>query len=273
MSPQRRKNKVLGILGGGQLGRMSAMAAARLGIEVIIFCPDTDSPASQVVRETILAPYDDKEALRRFADKVDFISYEFENIPVETVEYLETLKKGSVLPDKSLLRISQDRIEEKRFLNEHGVETVPWRAVTGLDDIKAALEEWKSDFFILKTARFGYDGKGQIKCDAKDIDDNTALSDFLESVKDQPLIMEAFIDFSCEASVIVARDKDGKTIFYGPMLNEHKNHILHKTIMPAGQTEEIEKKILSVSKNVAQVIDLTGVMTLEFLFAPTSKSL
>jgi 5-(carboxyamino)imidazole ribonucleotide synthase len=254
----------LGILGGGQLGRMSAMAAARLGIEVIIFCPEKDCPASYVAKETITADYKDKDALRYFSAKTDVISYEFENIPVKTIEYLESLKPGSILPERALLDISQDRIKEKGFLNEHGIKTVRWKEVSTLNDIKETCTEWGSERFVIKTTRFGYDGKGQIKGEAKNILDNQDLAAFMINAKDQGLIMEDFSAFDYEISVIVARDKFGKTEFYGPMLNEHKNHILHKTTVPCGSSDHIVGQSHNIAKRIANAVNLVGVLTVEY---------
>ncbi len=251
----------LGILGGGQLGRMSAMAAARLGISVVIFCPDENSPASYVCKENIIANYDDKAALKKFSDKTDFISYEFENIPIETIDYLNSLKQDSVLPDKSLLNVSQDRIKEKTFLNDHGIKTTRWSSTSDINDIKNTLKSWGGNEFILKTTRFGYDGKGQIKCDIKDTDE---LNKFLNDTDGQGIIMEELVDFACEISIIVARDIEGNSETYGPMLNEHKNHILHKTTVPSNISEATESKALGIAKDIAETINLIGVLTVEF---------
>ncbi len=255
------KELTLGILGGGQLGRMSAIAAARLGISVIIFCPNKNSPASYVCKETIIAPYDDKDALKKLSKKTDFISYEFENIPIETIEYLNSLKPDSVLPNKSLLDVSQDRIKEKTFLNDHGIKTTRWNSISNIDDIKNTLKGWGGNEFILKTTRFGYDGKGQIKGDIKSLNEVNA---FLNDTDGQNLIMEELVDFACEISVIIARDIEGNSEAYGAMLNEHKNHILHKTSVPSGISKIIENTAIDIAKNIAATINLTGVLTVEF---------
>lgn len=256
----------LGILGSGQLGRMSAMAASRLGIDVIIFGPDQDSPASAVAKETIVASYTDKEALRLFSSKVDAISYEFENIPLETIEYLESLKPGSVLPERKLLDVSQDRIKEKSFVNSLGIDTVRWKEVSSLEDIKQTCAQWACERFVLKTTRFGYDGKGQIKAECEGIENNRELSDFLSATKEkhQSLIMEEFSPFEYEVSVIVARDKHGKTEFYGPMLNEHKNHILHKTTVPCSSSSAVIAQSRTIGEKIANAVNLVGVLTIEF---------
>ncbi|MGH1375914.1 MAG: 5-(carboxyamino)imidazole ribonucleotide synthase [Alphaproteobacteria bacterium] len=264
---------VLGILGGGQLGRMSAMAAARLGISVIIYCPEENSPASQVALHTITAAYDDKSALQIFSDKCDFISYEFENIPVETIDYLEQLKPDTLYPKRGLLDVSQDRIKEKKFLNDNDIETTRWAEISSLDDIIRITQDWNCDGFILKTARFGYDGKGQIKCDTKSLENNSALSSFLNDTKGQALIMEDLVDFECEVSVVIARDKHEKTMSYGPMLNEHKNHILHTTTVPCGISKELEEQTLNIAQSVSNCVALRGVLTVEYFICTDGRVL
>ena len=246
----------LGILGGGQLGRMSAQAAKKLNIETIIFCPEKYSPASYVSDQTIIAEYDNEEALKAFSEMCDFISYEFENIPIKTVDYLEKLKPDTVFPKKQLLEVSQDRIVEKSFLNDLGIETADWKAICSAEDIDA-------DDFIIKTARFGYDGKGQIKSHKDDPD----LLAFFDQHQGQDLILEHIVDFKCEISVVIARDKNGKTETYGPMLNEHKNHILHHTYHPAMQHAYIDKKAREFAQEIANAVQLRGVLTVEYFVA------
>ena len=263
----------LGILGGGQLGRMSAIAAARLGISVIIYAPEENCPASYVAKETITADYNDKNALKEFSEKTDIISYEFENIPVKTIDCLGLLKQDSVLPKKTLLDVSQDRIKEKTFLNELDIETARWAAVLDINDVQSVCDLWKSEHFILKTTRFGYDGKGQIKCQSDKVSDNAEIHSFLTTGTSSDIIMEDFITFTDEISVIAARDKEGKTAFYGPMLNEHKNHILHKTTVPSGVSETIKNKAYEVAEKIANAIDLVGVLTVEFFVCDDERLL
>ncbi len=264
---------VLGILGGGQLGRMSAMAAARLGISVVIYTPEHNSPASQVADETITAPYNDKDALRDFSGKCNFISYEFENIPVETIDYLDQLKPDSIYPKRALLDVSQDRIKEKSFLNDNGIETTRWAAVSSIDEIAQKAREWETDGFILKTTRFGYDGKGQIKCDTQGLENNSALLSFLEDTKDQALIMENLVVFSCEVSVVVARDSFGKTETYGAMLNEHRNHILNTTTVPSGVSDDVQNSAIDIAQRVANCVELRGVLTVEYFVCTDGRIL
>ena len=248
--------KTLGILGGGQLGRMSAQAAKKLGIKTIIFTSEKDSPASQVADETIVAAYADLESLRKFSEKVDVISYEFENIPVETVEYLT--KSKPVYPDKRTLEVSQDRVSEKSFLNSIGIATTRWEKPLKPENVDEILKKWGKTECILKTARFGYDGKGQARY--KIGDDITAT---WRKLKSDHIIVEEIIDFDCEVSVIVGRDRFDKIVTFGPFLNEHKNHILHKTTFPSGIAADVAAKSIEMTTKLAQQINLRGVITLE----------
>lgn len=250
------KTTILGILGGGQLGRMSALAAARLGIAVHIFTPEENSPASFVAAHTVVADYKDERALKDFAAGVDIITYEFENIPVETLLFLKRFRP--VYPDVSLLEVSQNRIDEKTFLNKIGISTTRWAVIESSTDVKAALTNWNAGSCILKTVRFGYDGKGQAK---------VRMSDDIDSIRNglagEILIAEEIVDFDCEISMIIARNAQGETTTYGPMLNEHRNHILHKTTVPSGLPDELCRRAVDSVKKLAEKLDLIGVLTLE----------
>tara|TARA_B100001093_G_scaffold419784_1_gene411472 strand:- start:386 stop:1447 length:1062 start_codon:yes stop_codon:yes gene_type:complete len=258
----------LGILGGGQLGRMSAMAAARLGIKTIIFSPEERSPAFHVAHESILADYDDKEALKRFKEKVDVISYEFENIPVETVLYLEEIG-AKVFPDERLLYVSQDRIKEKQFLNDLGIETARWKKMESTEDLlQAGFQD-----FIIKTTRFGYDGKGQISSSLDECNTCEKLKSFFETHKNNDLILEEKVAFTDEMSVIIARNKQGESAIYGPMLNIHKNHILYKTIYPNSFSKDVIEKAHEIAQKIADEIKLIGVLTVEFFICEDGRIL
>lgn len=235
---------------------MSAMAAARLGIPCIIFTPEENSPASQVSDETIVANYGDEQALTTFAEKVDVISYEFENIPVETVAFLKKLKP--VYPDEELLEVAQDRIVEKSYLNKIDIPTTRWSHPKSPEDIAKTLSDWNAREAIIKTARFGYDGKGQARI-STDTDFETIWSQF----DGQDLIIEEIVDFDCEISVIIARDINGNTEIYGPMVNEHKNHILDRTIMPCPLDKSIQDKAKDAVQKLADELNVVGVLTLE----------
>jgi 5-(carboxyamino)imidazole ribonucleotide synthase len=248
--------QILGILGGGQLGRMSAIAAARLGIPVVIYTDEEHSPASYVAAYTFVGDYSDKKKLREFAKIVDVISYEFENIPVETVRYLKKLKP--VYPDERLLDVSQDRLKEKSFLNSIGIKTALWKSAKNPEDVDKILSKWGKTSCIIKTTRFGYDGKGQHLCKTKS-DINVAF----RILKSRPLIVEELIDFACEISVIVARDKAGKMASYGPVINEHRHHILHKTVSPAKLSPKVQQNAIRIAQKLATKVKLRGVLALE----------
>ena len=257
--------KTIGIVGGGQLGRMSALAAARLGLNCVIYTPESGSPASQVCDQTVVAPYDDAVSLKRFASMVDVITYEFENIPVETIEILKQEKP--VYPDSNLLDISQDRISEKSFLNDIGIPTARWVKVEDEEKLHATLEEWESEACIIKTCRFGYDGKGQIKYNK-----SQKLSVAIENLHGD-LIAEEIVDFSDELSVITARDYGKNIVSYGPMLNIHKNHILHKTITPAPFAQDTADQAIEMAEKLAEKLDLTGLLTLELFLTRDGRLL
>ncbi|MCC6598942.1 MAG: 5-(carboxyamino)imidazole ribonucleotide synthase [Alphaproteobacteria bacterium] len=260
------KSITLGILGGGQLGRMSALAAARLGIKTIIFTPEANSPASFVSFQTVTGDYSDHKKLDFFAGLVDVISYEFENIPVTTIEYLDNLKP--VYPKKNLLEVAQDRIAEKKYLNDAGISTAQWAAPKNPDEVDENLRQWGQNDGILKTVRFGYDGKGQAR-----ISKDTATETIWKNFNNTPLILEEIIDFQCEISVIIARGQNGDIKSYGPMLNEHKNHILSRTIVPAPISSAIAKDALDMAAQLAEHLDLVGVLTLEMFITKDGRIL
>lgn len=251
---------ILGILGGGQLGRMSAMAAARLGVKCVIFCPEGEnSPAGQVSWKTVQGDYNDNDALSRFAQMCDFITYEFENIPISTVEFLQKLKP--VHPDAKLLEISQDRAQEKAFLNSIGIETAPWKIVNCTNDIPDGNG-------ILKTLRMGYDGKGQAV-----INENCDKQNALALIGGGRAIWEGLIDFKCEISVIIARDISGKSAIYDICLNEHKNAILHKTTIPCGLSDKTAEQAKDIAQKLANEVNLVGVATIELFVTQDDKLL
>lgn len=262
----KMESKTLGILGGGQLGRMSALAAARLGIKTHIFCSEGDSPASTVTSQFTQARYEDLKALKAFADSVDVITYEFENIPLETIRFLQQHKPVS--PDDRLLEISQNRLKEKTFLNNIGIPTAPFLPATSADDIGNALHAWSVSSCIVKTTRFGYDGKGQIF--HKNTDD---IYETWAKLNTQEAIIEGVIDFACEISIVIARDRLGQTAAYPAVLNEHKNHILWKTTAPAPIPDHLQKAASEMAHHLAGAVDLVGVMALELFITKDGKIL
>lgn len=262
--------KTLGILGGGQLGRMSALAAARLGIRTHIYCPEENCPASQVTNIFTCADYEDQSALKAFADAVDVISYEFENIPLETIELLEKIKP--VRPDRRVLEVSQNRLKEKHFLNKNGIQTARWQAAYSASDIDRFMDLQKLSKCIVKTTRYGYDGKGQIK----QYDKASSLKSW-SKLNTEEAVCEEIVDFAYEASVIVARDIYGKTICFPIARNEHANHILCKTVAPIKQTVDevdisgVSAAAIEMATKLAKGLDLVGLIALELFVLPDGR--
>ncbi len=224
-SPMLKPEATIGILGGGQLGRMLALAAARLGFKCHVFAPHPDSPAFDVVRRVTRADYTDTEALARFAENVDVVTYEFENVPAETATFLAA--RVPVLPDPKILAITQDRLAEKNFVTALGIRTAPFAEVASPAELAAAIERIGRPA-ILKTRRFGYDGKGQAAI-RNGSDPAVAWRD----VGGQPCILEAFVPFEREVSVIAARAGDGAVACFDVTENEHRDHILKFSRVPA----------------------------------------
>ncbi|OYW03607.1 MAG: 5-(carboxyamino)imidazole ribonucleotide synthase [Acidiphilium sp. 37-64-53] len=238
-------NATIGIVGGGQLGRMSAMAAARLGYRCHIFTPEPDAPASQVASLTTLADYDDNAALIRFAESVDVITFEFENVSAEGLDLLA--ERRPVRPGPDILRISQDRIAEKTFLNAAGVRTAPWAPVESIAQLQAAIATIGLPA-VLKTTRLGYDGKGQALIrTAGEAEMAFAL------LNPKPLILEGFVDFACECSVIVARGADGASTAFDTVENRHRDHILDLTLAPAPFDPDLRHEAQAMALRVAAV--------------------
>jgi len=248
-------NATIGIIGGGQLGRMSALAAARLGYRCHILTPEEDSPAAQVSARVTLADYEDHRALRAFAATVDVITFEFENISAEGLSLLEHLKP--VRPSPAILRISQYRIAEKTFLNQAGAATAPWRAVSTPAELEAALSAIGLPA-VLKTTRLGYDGKGQALLHTQ-----SDAAQAFEELGPKPLILEGFIDFSQEISVIVARSADGAMAAFDTVENRHRDHILDLTLAPAPIPEKISLEAQRIACRVAEGLELVGLLAVE----------
>ena len=245
----------LGIIGGGQLGLMTSLAAARLGIKCHIYCPDTDSPAFSVSDAHTCAPYEDLDALARFADSVDAVTFEFENIPADSVRVLA--EHVPVRPGWKVLATSQERVTEKSFFNGLGVETAPWRAVANRGELDKAVAEIGLPA-VLKTCRFGYDGKGQAK-----IRTEAELDAAWAAMAGGPAILEGFVDFTMEASVLVARGLDGKASCFDVVENRHKNHILDLTIAPAPLPADMMERARDIALRAAEALDLVGLLAVE----------
>jgi 5-(carboxyamino)imidazole ribonucleotide synthase len=256
MTSSLAPNATIGIVGGGQLGRMSAMAAARLGYRCHVLTPEPNSPAGQVCAGVTIGDYEDPAALRAFAEAVDVITFEFENVSAEGLDLLASLKP--VRPSPAILRISQDRIAEKTFLRDAGVPTAPWAAITTLPDLLEATIGRLSLPAVLKTTRLGYDGKGQSR-----LGEPADLARQFHALAPKPLILEGFIDFAAEISVIVARGADGASALFDPVENRHRNHILDITLAPARIDESIAAVARTIAIRVAEALDLVGLLAVE----------
>ena len=245
----------IGIIGGGQLGRMSALAAARMGYRVHIFSPEPDSPASQVAAATTLAAYEDGAALDAFARSIDVATFEFENIPAETVERLAAVVP--VHPGAEVLRITQDRLREKDFLRSIQIETTNYREVSGPASLQRAMRDLGQGA-VLKTVRMGYDGKGQLR-----VGPDTDPEEAWRRLGTDVAILEQFVDFKLELSVIVARNGLGGWATYAPMENQHSNHILDTTIVPARLSPDTAMRAEAMARHVAEKLGLIGVLAVE----------
>lgn len=243
----------IGILGGGQLGRMLAVAAARLGLHAHIYDPDPAAPAAEVARHATHKLWSDTEALTTFAEGVDVVTYEWENVPAPALDTIAALRP--IRPNRRALKTSQDRIAEKTFLNALGLQTAPWAPVTdGIDDAIAQVGTPS----ILKTARMGYDGKGQTR-----LTDPGMAEQAWDMLGRQPCVLEGLVDFSHEISVIAARGSDGRVAAYDPGLNVHRQGILHSTTIPAGLPTRTTTDAVLMAGRILNALDYVGVMGVE----------
>ncbi len=246
---------IIGILGGGQLGRMLSVAASRLGLKTHIFEPNQNPPAGQVADKVTTAPYDDLAALGQFAASVDVITYEFENIPTAALDHLENLRP--IHPNRKALASSQDRITEKTFLQGLGLNVAPFAQVDTLADLQAALQTIGTPC-ILKTRRFGYDGKGQVR-----IDDIAEAGTAFNALNGAPAVLEGFVNFEREVSVIAARSQNGEVACYDPGENVHRSSILHTTTVPAQLNLAQKTDAVILAGRILNALDYVGVMGVE----------
>ena len=245
----------IGILGGGQLGRMLSVAAARLGFKCHIYEPGEAPPAAHTAHRLTTASYEDKDALNGFASDVDVVTYEFENIPTAALDVIEALVP--IRPGREALRISQDRLTEKTFLRGLGLSVAPFADVTDAATLRDALAKVGTPS-ILKTRRFGYDGKGQVRL-TSDADAEQALS----GIREQPAVLEGFVDFSHEVSVIAARSPDGGVACFDPGENVHRDGILHTTKVPARLTSQQRTDAVLMAAKILNALDYIGVLGVE----------
>lgn len=259
----------IGILGGGQLGRMTAMAANRLGYKVAVLSPGENDPAVAFAHRHVRAQFDDIEGLAAFADIVDVVTYEQEQVPLAPVQWLS--QRVPVLPGCRALEVSQDRIREKTFLASIGLTTAPWKSVCSKAELLPALSEIGRPA-IFKVAYGGYDGKGQslIEDGASDAD-ILAIWDRLSAGAEMTAIVERKIAFDCELSVIVARDAAGNKAIYDPALNIHKDHILDTSMVPAPVSGETLRSAREMGAALADALDLVGIVCLELFMMPSGE--
>lgn len=246
----------IGVLGSGQLGRMFAMAARRMGYMVHTFSPETDTPTGQVSDLEITASYDDLDAVRAFARGVHVVTFEFENIPVATVEAVAELVP--VWPSGFALYTTQHRIREKTFLARAGFPVTPFRQIRSLAELRAGIDDLGLPA-VLKTAGFGYDGKGQSKIVSPD-----ECEKAFNALGGQEAILEAFVDFEREVSVVAARGLDGSKVNYGVIENVHLNHILDCSMAPAAVSPEVERTATEIAESLLERLDVVGVLCVEF---------
>jgi 5-(carboxyamino)imidazole ribonucleotide synthase len=258
-------NATIGLVGGGQLGRMSALAAARLGYRCHILTREVDSPAAQVSHAVTISDYAAPGPLRAFAAAVDVISFEFENISADGLDLLASLKP--VRPAPSCLRISQDRVAEKSFLNGAGVPTAPWQEVRTLDGLREAVDRLGLPA-VLKTTRLGYDGKGQATLRRPE-----DLAPAFERLSPKPLVLEGFVAFAAEISVVIARGADGGVSAFDTVENRHRAHILDVTLAPARIPEAVDRQAQAIARRIAEALDLVGLLAVEMFVDPTGKVL
>ncbi len=253
----------IGVMGGGQLGRMLAMAARRMGYRVEIFTPEEESPAGQFADLTRIADYKNEAAVRRFASEVDVITFEFENIPIETVEWCA--QERDVRPAGTILHIAQNRLREKNFLSSGGIPIAPFRAVRSAHELESAIEQIGRPS-ILKTAAFGYDGKGQQKINSRE-----DYEEIWNASSADELVLEGMVDFEREISVIVARGVDGTMATFPVCENAHRNHILDLTTVPARVSTKVETEAAALARRIAEKIDLVGLLAVEMFLKKSGE--
>lgn len=258
-------NSTIGVFGSGQLGRMFAIEARKMGYRVHTFSPLTDTPTGQVADIETCAKYEDIDAVREFAKSVDVVTFEFENVPSATVgaaaQFVEVHPKGEIL------HITQNRLREKTFLSQNGFPVTPFRHVKTLEDLRRAVDELGVPS-VLKTAGFGYDGKGQAKIKtAEDIDNAFA------GLNGNEAILEALVDFQKEVSVVCARDAPGNFAHFGVIENEHANHILDVSFAPAVVSENVYREAAEIARDIADTMGYVGTLCVEFFLTSNEKLL
>lgn len=246
----------IGVLGSGQLGRMFAIAARRMGYRVHTLSPDEDTPTGQVADVEIKAPYEDLDAVRRFASDVSVVTFEFENVPAETAA--AAAQCAPVRPSGHVLHTTQHRLREKTFLAQAALPVTPFRRISSLAELTQAADALGLPA-ILKTADFGYDGKGQFRLKAL-----ADLEPAWRAIGEREAVLEAFLDFDREISVVAARDMEGNFVHYGAIENHHRNGILDISIAPARVSSKVVKNAVELARTVLEKLDVVGVLCVEF---------
>ena len=263
----------IGILGNGQLGRMLCLAAARLGYRTHVLGPEADSPAEQVAAASTVAAYDDLGALAAFSSTVDVATFEFENVPLAAVAYLAA--HTQVRPSWRALEVCQDRTQEKRFFASIDAATAPWQPVNSIGELETALKKVKPPA-VLKTARLGYDGKGQAKL-LTAADAQAAWQGLTGSKPLKPngifAVVESFVDFRCEISVIAARGQDGQVVCFEPSENVHANHMLATSTVPARIEAATAAAATDIATRAAEALDLVGLLAVEMFVTSNGELL
>ncbi len=265
--PALPREKTIGILGGGQLGRMLAMAAGRMGFNTIILDPTENCPARQFANEQIVASYDNDTALKLLAKRCFVTTYEFENIPVSSARFLESNCK--IHPGSKALETSQDRLTEKQFLVSAGLNTAKFVPVSNRTEFDAAIQKTGLPA-ILKTRRLGYDGKGQIRLERENLD---SMSEKIDDILQTDCILESMVDFDCEISIIGARNIDGQTACFDPARNTHEDGILVQSVVPCNLADEITQQARIQTQRLMQKLDYIGVIGVEFFVLKTGDLL
>ncbi len=255
----------LGVLGSGQLGRMFAIAARRMGYRVHTLSPESDSPTGQVADQEITASYEDLDAVSEFAKRVSVVTFEFENVPSATAEV--AARFAPVRPAGQVLHVIQHRLREKTYLQEHGFPVTPFRAVRSAEELQAAIREIGCPA-VLKTAGWGYDGKGQVKIQSVD---EAALA--WERLETSEAILEGFVDFRLEVSVVGARGIDGAIANFGLLENSHSNHILDVTVAPARVSSRVAAEAEAIARGVLESLDVVGVLCVEMFLTHDDRLL
>jgi 5-(carboxyamino)imidazole ribonucleotide synthase len=246
----------IGVLGSGQLGRMFAIAARRMGYRVHTLSPDNDTPTGQIADLEIVAAYDDLDAVREFASNVSVVTFEFENVPAPTAEAAE--RSAPVRPAGRVLHVTQHRLREKTFLSQAGFPVTPFVAVRSLPELQAALLKLGCPA-VLKTAGWGYDGKGQFK-----IKNAGQADEAWRTVNTNEAVLEAFVDFACEVSVVGVRGSDGAVVTFPVIENAHRNHVLDLSCCPARIPEQVARQAAKIARGVLESLDCVGVLCVEF---------